>query len=132
MLRAFLFVGLAGLAGFVEARVTHSTVLCLPASGPWLSPEIDQQLRKFGANVIDIARQYGTPEVVITSSISPQSEPAPWLERPVIQHLRDAGVALGPHESVARPREARPQDFGCQAHEVALEIEAVFWHPIYR
>jgi len=135
MFGRLLVIGVALLPTLVAAKVTHAALLCLPASGPWLDAGVERALGEFASKVAGVARDYGAPEVTVTAVIAPagrQGATALALERAVIHRLRASGAELGAHESMPPPDAAEPKDFGCAAHEVALQLEAVFRHPIYR
>lgn len=126
---------LASQAITSAARVTQNTVLCVEAAGGWLSPANEERLRAFAVKIEATSSYYGAPEVMITSVIAPRPAAkanGAELARSAVHWLRTLGVSLGVHEQITASSDAQPKDFGCAKEQTAIEIEAVFPHPVLK
>jgi hypothetical protein len=119
----------------VQAKVSHSLLLCLAPQGTWLTPTTQERLQELAASVTATTRTYGSPESALSSSVELNKNGLERLVRQdleyaVIHHLRSLNVELGSHELFRSSASASPEDFGCKPTEVAVEIEVLFKHPL--
>lgn len=137
-MRALHAVGLFAMAVALpsHAKVSNSLLLCLPSKGAWLSPTTHEKLQGFAASVVATTRTYGAPEVALSRSVELDRmgtgrRARQDLELALVHHLRSMEVGLGQHELYRLPEAASPMDFGCDANDVAVDIEVLFKHPLY-
>jgi hypothetical protein len=119
-----------------QARVTHETLLCLPANGPWLTRNAETKLRAVAQAIPNTESHVGVAVATVTSvAAAPDGvEPkvAARLGMSVVHWLRVRGHEIGEHRHLRGSPGADPREFGCAAGHVALEVAIVFPHPIYK
>lgn len=133
--RMLAAIGLLIWVATAEARVTQSVQLCIRDSRFWDTSDNQRALERFAADVLQTAKSNKQPEALLISSVFPQGRVearAATLSREaqIVHRLRVLGIESTRLESLADPRSS-PPDLGCPAQAVAIEIEAIFWHPRY-
>lgn len=133
--RMLAAIGLLIWVAIAEARVTQSVQLCIRDSRFWDTSDNQRALERFAADVLQTAKSNKQPEALLISSVFPQGRVearAATLSREaqIVHRLRVLGIDSTRLESLAASR-SRPPDLGCPAKAVAIEIEAIFWHPRY-
>ena len=134
MRRFALIAILSACSTISAARVTESAVLCIPDRTHWDTPLISTSLQRLAQAIARTAVTNRQPEVIITSTVLPASiyeSPQATREREVavIHRLRTLGVETSHHESLREAGRA-PRDIGCGPISLAIQVEAIFWHPI--
>ncbi|WP_457417577.1 hypothetical protein [Roseateles sp. P5_E7] len=132
MLRLLAALVVAASSFSAQAKVSVNTWLCFAQKQRVLDDAAQASLKTLAARAQVVARQHGRAEVAVVATYLPKAAAELPNESEarslvVIKHLQDAGLSYKEQGLWLTP-DVTPQDLGCLANQVAVEVEILFAH----